>query len=766
MLSFAAGFLFGVVLVFQLTSLPTAFFVLPIAVITGFLFRHRWWLPAGIAAGFCWALIQAQWNMAHQLPEDLAGVDQTLVVRVVGLPRTEGRKVRFTAETVTSSAAASTRMPRRLLLSWYRPCPHLEPGELWQLQVRLKRPRSFANPGSFDYAGWLYQQGVDASGYVRKSPANRKLREAAPSIDQWRMHLAARIDSQAEHLSQAGLIKALALGIRQDVDQQQWQTLIRTGTNHLLAISGLHIGLVAAIGFLLARGLWRLFPRLCLWLPMQRAGALFALVPASLYAALAGFAIPTQRALIMLAVVSAGLLFWRQLRPWSVLAVALLMVLLRDTGAVMAAGFWLSFLAVAAILALSQWHRFRGWRLLLVLQLVLMLALLPVTASYFGRASLISPLANLLAVPVVSLVAVPLVLSGVLLGELNATVGDWLLGVADRVLSWLMLLLDYLAALPWAAFAIPVAGSVVLLCLMLAVMLMLLPRGIPGRWLLPVFLLPAMAGNAQQLSPGSYRVSVLDVGQGLAVVVATADHLLVYDTGARFSRRSTAARSVVIPYLRYLGASRIDTLVLSHDDNDHAGGENDLLDAMPVGQRFKSGARRESRDAVATRDCVAGVRWQWDGVDFEFLHPPRAWPVTDNNRSCVLKIGNGVFSTLLPGDIERPVEAFLLGQQRDRLPSTLLVAPHHGSLTSSSTDFIAGVEPRWTVFSVGYRNRFGFPREEVVARYHARGGKTLRTDQSGMVSFRFGDHEDDVVVQTWRGENLHWWQKTAVRKIQ
>ncbi len=746
---FSAGFLAGIVAVYRLADLPPVVAGGVAVVVAPLFLWRRWMLAAGLMLGFGWAVLHAQWRLHPPLPEELEGADLTAVVQIDGIPREEGRRVRFLADVISSDHP----LPKKLMLSWYRPYPALVPGQQWRLKLRLKRPRSFASPGAFDYAGWLYRQGVGATGYVRRADDNRLLASADWSIDRWRMTLADWIDERSGGLDEAPLIKGLALGIRNDIPPAQWELLLRTGTNHLLAISGLHIGLVAALGWWLGRGIWRMFPRLALRLPMQRAAAMLALVPATLYAALAGFAVPTQRALLMLAVVSAALWFWRGLRPWHTLAAALMLVLAVDPSVVLAPGFWLSFTAVAAIVAVAQRGHWRGWKLLILLQFVLLVALLPITAAFFGRGSLISPLANLVAVPLVSMLVVPLVLGGVLLGQLADAVAEPMLRLADALLHGLMWLLEWLAALPVAAVTLPSPGAAALLLAMLGVALLLMPRGMPGRWLVPLLWLPAVTGSAQPPpQPGHFRVDVLDVGQGLAVVVRTAGHLLLYDTGARFSRRASAASAVVLPFLRQAGVDRIDALVLSHGDNDHAGGADVLRRALPIGVNYASG----SYAAKALR-CRSGWRWRWDGVTFEFLHGG-AEDTADNDRSCVLRVSNGVHAVLLPGDIESSVERQLVEEQSGRLASTLLVAPHHGSLTSSSAGFVAAVRPRWVVYSVGHRNRYGFPVPEVTARYAEVGSRQLRTDLAGTVSLLFGLEADDVTVVAHRRHNRHWWE--------
>lgn len=715
--------------------------------VLAWLIARRHWLGTGLLGGFVWAVLHAQWVLNPQLSKQLEGVDQIVVVTIADIPRDEGRRLRFVAETDPASG-----LPQRLLLSWYAPFPELKPGERWRLKIRLKRPRSFSSPGAFDYAGWLFRQGVGASGYVRRADDNQRLTAAPMSVDKWRLAISQQIDAFGSKLDQPGLIKALAVGLRRGIDQTVWDALLATGTNHLLAISGLHIGMVAAIGGLAAAGFWRLFPNLGLWLPRQRAVAFLALLPATLYSALAGFSVPTQRALIMLGVASVALLLWRQIRPWQVLATALFVVLVFDPRVVMAPGFWLSFTAVAAIIALVQHQRHSGWRLLLLIQFVLLLALLPLTAGFFGRASLISPLANLIAVPLVSLIIVPLILLGIIPGN---PLSDVLLIVADRFLELLTQLIRWLATFEYSAATITPPGPVSIVLAMLAVMLLLAPRGFPGRLLAPLLFLPALFIQVEQpLGDNEFNVSVLDVGQGLSVVVRTQRHTLVFDTGARFSQRASAANSVVLPFLRHIGVHSLDALVISHEDNDHAGGATLLLQRLAVSKVYRSSLNDDGNHQG--EPCLSGKHWVWDGVHFEFLHPGSASALDENNYSCVLKISNAYYSALLTGDIEAAAERELVSHRADKLASTLLVVPHHGSLTSSTQLFVESVAPRWAVFSVGYRNRWGFPKAVVVERYTEIGSKVLRTDQSGTITAHFG--QASLSLEQWRHQYSRWWQ--------
>lgn len=729
------AFLLGILLLLAQPALPDPLWLEllpPCAVLA--LRRGRWRLPALLACGFLWALLRGALILERDLPAGLEGRDLIVEGRVASLPARDALRTRFDLDVERVLRPARPRAaPGRVRLSWYGAAPALAAGERWRLRIRLKRAHGLSNPGGFDYEAWLFQQGIRSRGYVRDDAQNLRLARApALSVDALRQRLGAIIAEALRDRPHRGMVAALAIGVREDIREAEWRVLRATGTAHLMAISGLHVGLVAAVAFLLGGRLWAgagCAPR---WLAAPRAAALAACLAAAGYAALAGFSVPTQRALAMVAVAMAGVIGARRFAPGTTLACALLLVLLLDPLAVLAAGFWLSFGAVSVILygmsgrpgAAGAWWRWGR------VQVLLFVGLLPLSLLVFGEHPLTAAPANLLAVPWIGLAVVPVILAGAALALVWLPAGAFLLQCGAAGISAMWPWLEALAGLGarlrpdmlpplWAGLA-GAAG----------VLILLLPRGTPARWvglpwLLPLFLLPAPAP-----APGVARVTVLDVGQGISAVVRTRRHTLVYDTGPRYAPGRDAGRSVLVPFLRARGIARVDLLILSHGDSDHVGGARSLLQALPVGAVLAGAAGL----APGAARCVRGAAWRWDGVDFRVLHPPPGSAAEGNDASCVLRVAAGGRSLLLPGDIERRAEAELVRAWGAGLHSEVLVAPHHGSLTSSSAGFLDRVRPRYALFSVGYRNRFGFPRPEVLRRYRRRGVRVLDTARQGAIT--------------------------------
>lgn len=751
----AIGFLVGVVTLVNQAELPDplyAWALLPLVLLFFLLPGSR--LLWGLLAGFCWALLQSYQQLYPVLPLDLEGEDIVIEAQVLNVPQRNAQRLRFIVKPLQAkSENGSAILPEKLRLAWYRAPVTLKSGERWRLQVRLKRAHGFKNPGGFDYERWLFTQGIGATGYVRDSEENQRIAAAGFSINALREQISSRIKQHFKD-ENSGLLQALTLGLRADIDPRDWDTLIATGTNHLLAISGLHIGLVAGFGYWLVLWLWRLSPQLCCWFPAQRAAALLSLFPALSYAALAGFSVPTQRALIMLAVIAAGVAWSRPVAKTTLLAIALFAVLVFDSLAVLSPGFWLSFTAVTVIF-LGLWGNMRPagkWRQLLWVQLWLSLALLPLTFWFFGQGSLASPLANLFAVPLVGIFIVPLALMGVVMLYLYAPLGAGLLSVANTGLDRLLAALGWLAAREGALVHQSIPSVWILILLLLSAAILLAPRGLPGRWLALIWMLPLFLIKTPAPEYGGFRVSFLDVGQGLSVVVQTQGHTLLYDTGARFSPRFSAVEAAVMPFLRQQGINRIDTLVLSHADSDHSGGAGLLRESIAVEKTLASFAASMSQQL-----CRAGQHWEWEGVYFHILHPPTLLPEVENDRSCVLSIENDHGRVLLTGDISRRVEGELISEFGQSLASTVIQVPHHGSLTSSSETFIDNVKPGYAVFNVGYRNRFGFPKPAVEDRYRKVGATVLRTDKEGAVIFEFAADQAEPSLRTGRSKP-HIWQ--------
>ncbi len=729
----ALPFALGVCLLQQVFELPSPglFFPMVLAALIPALGvpRLRWLFP--LLMGVVWAWAHAAWMLHNALPTELEGHDLDVTGRVAGLPQPRGKGLRFLFDVETVDGGSFSG---RVRLNWYRDAPVMHSGERWRLRIRLKAPHGFANPGGFDYEGWLFRQGIRATGYVRRDGNNGSVSDSGYSVDRLRQGLGEALGTLDLDGVAAGLIPALVLGDRGGLQRDDWEVLTRTGTNHLIAISGLHVGIMAGLAFFLLRWLWCRSTWLAERLAADRAAAVAGLLSAVGYAALAGFAVSTQRALIMLALVFGALLLRRTLRPMAALSIALALVLLLDPFACLSPGFWLSFGAVAVLLFGMTRRVGAGglaWRWGRA-QWLVALGLLPLLFLLFGRAAPPAPLVNLIAVPLFSLL-LPMVLGGVAM----ALLFGW--SAPLHAVAWLLNrsyeLLALVAEHPWSTWVLPEQPVWVWAAAFLGVFLLLLPRGLPGRWTGLVFVLPLFSLPPQPPAEGAYRFTLLDVGQGLAAVVQTHTHVLVFDTGPGFSGGFNTGSAVIVPFLRARGIERVDTLIVSHADQDHAGGTKGLVAGMHV-DKVLSGEPGEL-ELVSADLCLLGGYWRWDGVEFRLLQPQLPLPEESNNRSCVLKVENGSAGVLLTGDAEAEVEDRLVAGQGERLSSHVLVAGHHGSATSSSQDFLDAVRPDYVLFAAGYRNRYGFPRPWITKRARDSGALTLNSADTGAIEWSF-----------------------------
>ena len=615
--------------------------------------------------------------------------------------------------------------------------PQVHAGERWAYTVRLKRPHGMVNPNGYDYEAWLLEHGIRATGYVRGATA-RLLGTAVGHPRYWveraRGALRDRMLRALEGKAYAGVLVALAVGDQRAVPAEQWQVYTRTGVNHLMSISGLHITMVSGLAFALCGWAWRRSTRLMLALPARKAAVLGGALAAFAYTLLAGFAIPAQRTLYMLLVVAVALWTGVFTSATRVLATALFVVVLIDPWASLSPGFWLSFGAVAVILLVTT-HRIeapRWWAAWARTQWAVTLGLVPLLLALFQQVSLVSPLANAFAIPVVSLGVVPLALVGMLLPF------DAVLHLAHGVMAACMVVLEWMSELPgavWQQHAPPAWTVVVAL---LGALWLMLPRGFPARALGAVAMLPLFFVAPPRPPAGAAWITVLDVGHGLAVAVRTQAHTLLYDAGPAYGPGSDAGNRVVVPFLRAAGVPRVDGLIVTHDDADHSGGALSVMQAMPVDWLMTTLDDADpllfETDVVVR--CRAGIEWVWDEVRFSVLHPQDADGgrlLKDNDRSCVLRIATAGGALLLPADIEAKAESLLLDRDPAALKADVLVAPHQGSRTSSTQAFVDAVSPRVVVFPDGYRNRFGHPHAEVLARYLAAGATLHRTDRDGAV---------------------------------
>ncbi|GAB3472421.1 DNA internalization-related competence protein ComEC/Rec2 [Azotobacter salinestris] len=683
----------------------------------------RRYLPALFLLGLSWACLSAYWALEERLPAGLDGRTLWLEGQVSGLPERVDGTLRFQLEDAFSRRA---ELPRRLRLAWHA-APEIRAGERWRLAVTLKRPRGLANPQGFDYEAWLLAQRIGATGTVK---AGERL-GAPDAADGWRDSLRQRL-RQVDALGRAGALAALVVGDASGLSAADWKLLQDTGTVHLMVISGQHVGLLAGLVYgliaLLARhGVW---PRALPWLPCACG---LALASALGYGWLAGFGVPVQRACAMVAVVLLWRLRFRHLGFWLSLLMALDGVLLLEPLASLQPGFWLSFGAVA-ILVLAFGGRLGAWpwrQTLWRAQWTCALGLLPLLLALGLPISLSGPLANLVAVPWVSLAVVPLALLGTLLLPLPA-IGEGLLWLAGALLAALFWLFGTIAGgVPaWLPHEVPIWSWLLAL---LGILLILLPAGVPLRALGLAMLLPLAFPPQARIPHGRADVWVLDVGQGLAVLLRTREHSLLYDAGPRFGDFDMGER-VVLPSLRSLGVTRLDRLLLSHADADHAGGALAVQRGLPLGE-VVAGEAQALPAPLGAWPC-ASRNWDWDGVRFATWH----WTaVQEGNRaSCVLLVEAGGERLLLTGDIDVAAERALLDSHPDWRADWLL-APHHGSRSSSSPALLDALAPRAVLISRSWHNGFGHPHPEVVARYRKLPAVIYDTARQGALQFRLGD---------------------------
>ena len=745
-----------------------------------------------IQLGFLVAFVAGERALNNRLDDRYVGTNILINGVIASIPTTSGESQRF--EFIVDdyhladdqndllgcavNCLSRTKFPEKIRLSWYFG-NKVNADERWQFEVRLKPPHGFMNPGGFDYEKWLFQKGISATGYVRKSDDNKRLQTASTySINRFRQSLASQIDQLEEtsDRSTLSMIKALAIGDKSSMSKQQWQVLTNTGTSHLMAISGLHIGLAALFSNILVR---RSVPIMFLkYFPAQHVALIAGVFTAVLYALVAGLSVPTQRALIMLIVLTLLLLLRRNHRPLDALGFALVAVLLFDPLAVLSIGFWFSFSAVAAIFIsvtrgveeyknvteeitkikkirkrvtkiLGHWMR---------LQIVLSLFLLPLSLFMFQQVSLVSPLANLLLIPYVSFLVVPVVLLAILFSLILPVVSNALFELAAVLLDLIWPMLSSLSSQTFSLWEYSDIGIIELFVTSFIFIALYFSKQLANnvsktffvlwsiRSLLSVILLSCFVrvtnGQEGRLGKGEIKLTVLDVGQGSSAVIQTRSHVLVFDAGAKFSNKLGTGKNIIIPFLNTENINVLDALIVSHGDADHIGGAQALLDEYPETKLIGQDIAKLTSDNKQL--CYSGIEWRWDGVDFKFLSPEMDMVSKNggrkqsrNNHSCVLHVSSNSGSVLLTGDIENTVEQKLLKKYQNQLASDVLIVPHHGSNTSSIMPFIAAVNPKLSIISAGYNNRYHLPNHRVLKRYsqHHNGlnNRVLKTYSSGAI---------------------------------
>ncbi|HUQ28124.1 MAG TPA: DNA internalization-related competence protein ComEC/Rec2 [Usitatibacter sp.] len=724
---------------------------------------------AGAAIGFGYAAWRAEVRLADALPHAMEGRDVEVVGIVAGLPQPGEAGTRFIFR-VEQVRMPGTVVPRDISLTWYRErvpkaggVPRLMAGERWRFTVRLKRPRGLANPHAFDFEPWALERGIRATGYVRSAARFDRLDARVDgwpqTLHRWRGEVREAMLARLGDGRLRGVLVALAIGDQDAIAADDWDVFWRTGVGHLMSISGLHITMLASLAFAAMSFLWVRMPALALRIPSRKAAVVAGVAAALAYTLMTGYAVPAQRTLLMLVTLAACVLADRHGSPSRVLALAALVVSLADPWAPLSAGFWLSFGAVASIFYVMSLRAGRRGRVAAVLseQLAVSAAMLPMLVALFQEFSIVSPLANAIAIPLVSLVVVPLAIAGAFLPL------PFLLDAGHAVMLALMSPLERLSDLPLAMLENHAPPMWTVACAVAGCAWLLAPRGFPLRsagaaWMAPMFtVLPP--------SPleGEAWLDVLDVGNGLAVVVRTSHHALAYDTGPGWSAETDSGSRIVVPFLRGEGIRTLDGVVVSHADDDHSGGAISVAGARAP-PWLLSPLRAEDPVHIAferSLRCEAGQGWTWDGVVFSVLHPAAGvYEETarrkENDRGCVLKVATASASALLAGDVEARAEGEMLARGASALLADVLVVPHHGSKTSSTSAFVAAVAPRYAIFSVGYRNRFNHPHPAVIDRYTGLGAQLRRTDCEGALHISLPAAGRPIAIRAY-AENSRYW---------
>ncbi len=814
-----------------------------IAILIIFSLRLRRLIPlCFLCAGLAWGLMNGQFRLEQRIDAELEGVPLRVSGVVSNLPKQGEMSSSFLFDTScieripsdlkegVEEKADCIKGPKRLRLSWYGfSRKELRAGQAWQLDVKLKRPKGFANPGGFDYEKWLFAQNIGATGYVLNKGEHHRL-GASKNLDSGvlvagmgkvnalRQSIAENIDASGHSSVALAFLKALTIGDKRDITPVQHASLAATGTSHLLAVSGLHIGLVFGFIYLISHTAFRYLTTLNQYASAQKVAITLSLAVATFYCALAGFSLPTLRAWIMISCFAWGVLKESPQSSWDSYVISLFLVCLVQPFAVLEMGFWLSYIAVAVILfvvtgrvrkrasaeqaavtpLVSTLHKYlwavrEVWRS----QLGIFIGLLPLVIIFYGQLPLLSPLINLFAVPFVGWFVVPPALLGVLVSPWASAESNFFFSVASQAVDWFWFALDVISNLSWISLTLPsIDATLSKLCLVVLCVLLLLPKSLHFRWLSVFLILPpglelfADSGEAKPffgavisggpVDEGRLNFTVLDVGQGLSAVFETANHVLVYDTGPALGTNLDAGKAVISPFLKSQGRHRIDMLVVSHDDIDHAGGAKTMVEQHPINTfiAWPDTMRRVGEPILSsvneTDECREYRAWQWDGVNFALF----SWmsfggsAKRDNNYSCILKVWGQGFSILVPGDIEKRTEYSLLSRIANYqkyqclgfdLRADILIAPHHGSKSSSSSMFIRAVQPDQVIFSSAYRSRFGHPHADIVKRYQDNEALYWNTASSGALSYEFSSEQKGrnqghrLMPERYRVSNRRFW---------
>ncbi len=760
---FALGTLMGATLLNFFSTLPemstviywsasVALFAILLSVLSNTIIAKRFsvLLLASIV-GFGWAYQQASSRLQWRLSPALWGQAVTIKGAVTGISLWHQQTLRFDVAIESINHEKISGCPQ-LRLFWPKATKLLKEGDHVTAVVKLQPPWHLANPGGFDQQKQLFIEGIRATGKV--IAMQLIIASDKGSLTRLRQSLNEQMATLLVDKPLLGVIQATTLGLYKNITPHQWQVFQVTGTTHAIAISGLHISLVAILFGGIITFLVKRVPLLILYYPARFYGAFGAMLSATGYCAIAGFSIPTQRSLAMILVALFALLTRQKTMSMHLLALAWLGIGFIDPLATLQMGFWLSFGCVGALIYggthASQTSRWRKW---IMPQLIVFIGLLPMGVLFFHQASLLSPLANFIALPIINVFVIPPSLLAILLMKISIPLATLSLNIAHGALSFVWQILEKMADCPlgvWHAGEIPLFRCFLAL---IGILVLLTPKGVPAKQLGWFGLLPMICYHPSLVPLGECRVSVLDVGQGLAVVVQTRHHVLIYDAGPQYGMNNDAGKRVIKPYLRAQQVKKIDRIIISHGDLDHRGGLQSLTELLQ-GEIFSS---EPHRLALPSKLCNELTEWDWDGVQFLMLNQANANAKNRNDRSCVLKVMTQNQSILLTGDIEKGAEQSLLATHPELLHSSIIVVPHHGSLTSSSKEFVKQVNAKYALYPVGMGNHYGFPKGDIVKRYAEQGSENIVVAYSGALIFELNNEDELTPPTRWRDTSLLYW---------
>lgn len=690
-------------------------------------FRLRLVYVGWFVFAICIGYLHAYLNTTHGMPNSAIYPRAKLFGKISSIPIVHENYIQFEFQ---AEQLENHRVRAKILLYCYKDCPDLRVGQQWVLIAKLKKPRNLGNPGSFNYVKWLLTRHIEWTGNVFPQSFEFK-GDAYVSIFS---KIRAALLTYSLHLgldeNVLGVMEALSLGATSHISKQQWELFSHTGTTHLIDISGAHISMIAGMVFFLIRWIWTRFSLLCLLCPAQKAGSLVAILISFFYTGITGFSIPAQRALVGCILMLSRNLLPFQISIWQAWRYSLFTVLIIEPHSVMMIGFYLSFIGIAILMLMNQRYQATGFKKMFILQLACLIGLMPLTLFWFSYGAVNGIIANLFAIPLVELWIVPLSLFVILLTKWIIVPGSlWLLKYSILIFLGLLKWVNFVS---WFNFTIALTQVIVPISLMVTLLtLVCLPL---KRLILPLSILicAVLYPARKDIKDGEVRMDVLDVGQGLSVVVRTSKHTIIYDTGMKFFQGSDMAKLAILPYLNTIGIKKIDAVIISHTDLDHRGGLESLENQLSIKKLIV-----DSPDFYHKGfSCHEYPSWTWDQVSFRFFYLPK--DLNKNNHSCVLKISTDNQNVLLTGDIEKRAEQYLVNNYGKELKSSVLLIPHHGSKTSSSIEFVRMVAPKYAIASYGFDNRYHFPHQQALQIYNSQSIKVLNTASNGMITFLLG----------------------------